>query len=134
MQVEETFEIEGAGSFLVRSLSREHKHTLAHTGLMLWEAAPVFARYLALSPTLLNGAPHSPLYLTHHSLDCQHSRASLIIDCSSGVLAWWNSGMVEPFLCQGKVQPSTPVAPPTVSCTFQLWRLQRNPAAQHDLF
>ena len=56
MQVEETVEIEGAGTFLLHSVSREHKHTLAHTGLMLWEAAPAFARYLALSHGLLNGA------------------------------------------------------------------------------
>lgn len=54
-QVEETFEIPGAGNFVVRSLSREHRHTQAHTGLMLWEAAPAFARYLALSPLLLTG-------------------------------------------------------------------------------
>ena len=61
-QVTESFTVPKAGTFLVRSVSREHKHTSAHTGLMMWDASPVLAAYLASSPHLLNGAN---LHATH---------------------------------------------------------------------
>ena len=48
-----------AGPLLVRTVSRSHRHTLAHTGLMLWESAPVLARALLQPPALLAGA-HRP--------------------------------------------------------------------------
>ena len=43
------------GRVRVRSVAREHRHTLAHTGLMLWEAAPALARLLLAWPTLCEG-------------------------------------------------------------------------------
>ncbi len=49
------FDIAGAGSFKVRSVSREHKHTMTHTGLMLWDAAGPFADFLSQSQSLLSG-------------------------------------------------------------------------------
>ncbi len=47
------------GAVSVRSVSREHRHTLAHTGLMLWEAAPALARLLLACPALCAGAQHN---------------------------------------------------------------------------
>ena len=44
------------GRVRVRSVAREHRHTLAHTGLMLWEAAPALARLLLAWPALCEGA------------------------------------------------------------------------------
>ena len=55
LQAEESFSIAGAGCYTVQSVGREHKHTLAHTGLMLWDAGLPFANYLAESPGLMNG-------------------------------------------------------------------------------
>ena len=48
------------GRVCVRSVSREHRHTLAHTGLMLWEAAPALARLLLAWPALCEGVAHPP--------------------------------------------------------------------------
>ena len=57
MQVEESYDMDVLGPIRVKSVTREAKHTLAHTGLMLWDAGPVFARYLVNATELLNGAP-----------------------------------------------------------------------------
>ena len=54
--VEERLELPGlAGALRVRSVSGAHRHTLAHTGLMLWDSAPVLARALLRQPALLAG-------------------------------------------------------------------------------
>ena len=57
-----------AAALAVRSVSRAHRHTLAHTGLMLWDSAPVLARALLRRPALLAGV---------HGTDCtRYVRAS----------------------------------------------------------
>ncbi|KAK9843966.1 hypothetical protein WJX81_000623 [Elliptochloris bilobata] len=55
-EVEELVDLGAAlGAVRVRSVAREHRHTLAHTGLMLWEAAPALARLLLACPALCAG-------------------------------------------------------------------------------
>ena len=68
VQAEEEFEVPQAGKFRVKSLSRVHKHTLAHTGLMLWDAAPALAAYLAASPKLLNGDASQPTKIGSYAI------------------------------------------------------------------
>ncbi len=58
------------GAVRVRSVAREHRHTLAHTGLMLWEAAPALARLLLARPALCAGAVTPFLTLLRPSLAC----------------------------------------------------------------
>ncbi len=49
----------------VVSVSRQHRHTLEHTGLMRWESCLPFARFLLAVPSLTQGAPslHCPTHL-----------------------------------------------------------------------
>ena len=39
----------------VVSVSRQHRHTLDHTGLMRWESSLPLARFLLALPTLTQG-------------------------------------------------------------------------------
>ena len=63
-QVEEDVEIEkGVLVGRVMSVSRQHGHTLEHTGLMCWESSLPLARFLLAMPTLTQGLlslPTSP--------------------------------------------------------------------------
>ena len=43
----------------VVSVSRQHRHTLEHTGLMQWESALPLARFLLALPSLTHGMPAS---------------------------------------------------------------------------
>lgn len=54
-EIEEEVDLAGAGRLTLRSISRLHRHTLAHTGLMLWESAPALCRFLACHSKLLCG-------------------------------------------------------------------------------
>ena len=50
--VDEQLELPGfAHALRLQSVSRAQRHTLAHTGLMLWEAAPVLSRLLLRCPS-----------------------------------------------------------------------------------
>lgn len=55
-QVQEDVEIE-AGVVVGRvvSVSRQHRHTLEHTGLMRWESSLPLARFLLALPSLTLG-------------------------------------------------------------------------------
>lgn len=61
-QVEEDVEIEeGVLVGRVVSVSRQHRHTLEHTGLMRWESSLPLARFLLALPALTHGlTPFSP--------------------------------------------------------------------------
>ena len=48
----------------VVSVSRQHRHTLEHTGLMRWESCLPLARFLLAVPSLTQGAP-APCCPTH---------------------------------------------------------------------
>ncbi len=49
----------------VVSVSRQHRHTLEHTGLMRWESCLPLARFLLSVPSLTQGDPssHCPTHL-----------------------------------------------------------------------
>ena len=70
-QVEGDVEIEeGVLVGRVVSVSRQHRHTLEHTGLMRWESSLPLARFLLALPALIQGlilaqTPPSPLPLCH---------------------------------------------------------------------
>ena len=56
MQVQEEVEIQkGVLVAQVVSVSRQHRHTLEHTGLMRWESALPLARLLLALPSLTQG-------------------------------------------------------------------------------
>ena len=55
-QVEEDVEVEkGLLVGRVVSVSRQHRHTLEHTGLMCWESSLPLARFLFALPRLTQG-------------------------------------------------------------------------------
>ena len=56
--MEEDLEVE-RGVLVVRvvSVSRQHRNTLEHTGLMRWESSLPLARFLLALPTLTQGLP-----------------------------------------------------------------------------
>jgi hypothetical protein len=59
-EVEEAVEVEGVGLLRLQSVSRLHRHTLAHTGLMLWDSAPTLCRFIKQHPSLFLGLPPLP--------------------------------------------------------------------------
>ena len=62
--VDEQLELPGfAHALRLQSVSRAQRHTLAHTGLMLWEAAPVLSRLLLRCPSLVAGAQRQKWHL-----------------------------------------------------------------------
>lgn len=71
-QVEEDVEIEeGVLVGRVVSVSRQHRHTLEHTGLMRWESSLPLARFLlALPPLTLGLTLASPPPCPPHPLPC----------------------------------------------------------------
>ena len=54
-EITEELDIEGLGHLVLRSISRIHRHTLTHTGLMHWESGPALARFILSNPSVFAG-------------------------------------------------------------------------------
>ncbi len=54
-EIVETVHVEGLGCLELRSISRTHRHTLPHTGLMHWESGPALARFILAHPEVFAG-------------------------------------------------------------------------------
>ncbi|CAL8468566.1 g8106 [Coccomyxa elongata] len=52
----EEVHLEGLGLLTLKSISRAHRHTLTHTGLMHWESASALARFILSHPCIFAGA------------------------------------------------------------------------------
>ncbi len=59
--VEEDMDLEGVGRLTLRSVSRLHRHTLAHTGLMLWDCAPALCSFIVQQPSIFSGESNACL-------------------------------------------------------------------------
>ena len=84
--VDERIQLAGlAGPLSVRSVAGCHRHTLAHTGLMLWESAPALARAILAQPSLLAGVRSSHAVSTAYRLvvETLRSVASTMLTCGS---------------------------------------------------
>ncbi|EIE22455.1 S-adenosyl-L-methionine-dependent methyltransferase [Coccomyxa subellipsoidea C-169] len=55
-EIVETVHVEGLGCLELRSISRTHRHTLPHTGLMHWESGPALARFILAHPEVFAGS------------------------------------------------------------------------------
>lgn len=81
LQVEEDVEVEeGVLVGRVVSVSRQHRHTLHHTGLMRWESSLPLARFLLALPTLIQGLL-CPLASPYSSADSQHTPTRSLTCC-----------------------------------------------------
>lgn len=71
-EVVEDVAIEGLGQLQLHSISRIHRHTLTHTGLMHWESGPALAQFILKHPAHFLSTPASRLLagiLAAHSFD-----------------------------------------------------------------
>ncbi|BDA43460.1 probable tRNA N(3)-methylcytidine methyltransferase METTL6 at N-terminal half [Coccomyxa sp. Obi] len=55
-EIVEQVHLEGLGLLTLQSISRAHRHTLTHTGLMHWESASALARFILSHPAIFAGA------------------------------------------------------------------------------
>lgn len=51
----EEVHLKGLGHLTLQSISRAHRHTLTHTGLMHWESASALARFILSHPSIFAG-------------------------------------------------------------------------------
>lgn len=54
-EIVEEVHLDGFGLLTVQSISRVHRHTLTHTGLMHWESAIALAQFILSHPAIFAG-------------------------------------------------------------------------------
>ena len=91
-QVEEDVEVEkGVVVGRVVSVSRQHRHTLEHTGLMRWESSLPLARFLLALPTLTQGMLPSCLTVKQYTADFQRTLTKGLTCCQAA--QWLRGGL-----------------------------------------